>query len=247
MTGPDGNPGHGPGALPALPPVGARRRHQREHLVLHARRLPAARPVTRSAERVADATAGVWEVTVEARQHVRRPVGTVHADRLALRRRVTPDPDVIPKAQVGVPVPRSYSLTNNFGSFIGRATVARISAAPGEACSRSRTTSCSTTRRRSRPARRPSARPSADPSDPAADLDLFVYRCGDASCTTRTLVGQSADGDSEESVTMTNPIAATYQVDRRRVRGPGGVDDVRLRRRLRQRDARIGRGHRCRR
>ena len=51
------------------------------------------------------------------------------------------------------------------------------------------------------------------PSDPAADLDLFVFRCSDATCTTRTLVGQNADGDSEESVTLTNPTAATYQVD----------------------------------
>ena len=51
-----------------------------------------------------------------------------------------------------------------------------------------------------------------NPSDPAADLDLFVYRCSDATCATRTLVGQAADGDSEESVTLTNPIAATYQV-----------------------------------
>jgi hypothetical protein len=51
------------------------------------------------------------------------------------------------------------------------------------------------------------------PSDPAADLDLYVYRCSDPSCTTRTRVGQSADGDSEESVTLANPVAATYQVD----------------------------------
>jgi hypothetical protein len=51
------------------------------------------------------------------------------------------------------------------------------------------------------------------PSDPAADLDLFVFRCSDATCASRTLVGQNADGDSEESVTIANPIAATYQVD----------------------------------
>jgi hypothetical protein len=39
------------------------------------------------------------------------------------------------------------------------------------------------------------------PSDPAADLDLFVFR------PNGTLAGQSADGDSEESVTV--PINAT--------------------------------------
>jgi hypothetical protein len=44
-----------------------------------------------------------------------------------------------------------------------------------------------------------------NPSDPAADLDLFVRRNG-------TLVGQSADGDSEESVSIANPPAGTYQI-----------------------------------
>ena len=37
MTGPD-EAGHGSGALPALPPVGPRRRQQRQHVVLHAGR-----------------------------------------------------------------------------------------------------------------------------------------------------------------------------------------------------------------
>ena len=40
---------------------------------------------------------------------------------------------------------------------------------------------------------------------PGADLDLFVYRDG-------ALVGQSADGDSDESVSLANPAAGTYTV-----------------------------------
>ena len=43
-------------------------------------------------------------------------------------------------------------------------------------------------------------------SDPAADLDLYVYRDG-------VLVGQDADGDSEESVALDNPPAGTYTVE----------------------------------
>jgi hypothetical protein len=46
------------------------------------------------------------------------------------------------------------------------------------------------------------------PSDPAADLDLFVYECN----PTCVLRGQSADGDSEESVTIANPAAGTWRV-----------------------------------
>ena len=40
-----------------------------------------------------------------------------------------------------------------------------------------------------------------------ADLDLFVYNCTSGSCV---LAGQSADGDSEESVTIANPAAGTW-------------------------------------
>ena len=48
-------------------------------------------------------------------------------------------------------------------------------------------------------------------SDLAADLDLFVFNCtaGPNACV---LVGQSADGDSEESVTITNPAAGSWKV-----------------------------------
>ena len=43
-------------------------------------------------------------------------------------------------------------------------------------------------------------------SDPGADLDLFVYNAAGA------LAGQSADGDSNESVSLANPAAGTYTV-----------------------------------
>jgi hypothetical protein len=47
------------------------------------------------------------------------------------------------------------------------------------------------------------------PSDPAADLDLFVYNCTTGTCV---LAGQSADGDSEESVTIANPAAGNWVI-----------------------------------
>ncbi|HET8968322.1 MAG TPA: hypothetical protein VFN06_02710, partial [Gaiellaceae bacterium] len=46
-------------------------------------------------------------------------------------------------------------------------------------------------------------------SDPAADLDLFVFNCTTGTCV---LAGQSADGDSEESVTIANPAAGLWRV-----------------------------------
>ncbi len=45
------------------------------------------------------------------------------------------------------------------------------------------------------------------------DLDLVVYRCGDAACTTTlTAVGSSGGGTSAEEVNLLNPTAATYLV-----------------------------------
>jgi Bacterial pre-peptidase C-terminal domain len=44
------------------------------------------------------------------------------------------------------------------------------------------------------------------PSDLAADLDLYIRRNG-------VEVGSSADGDAEESVTLTRPVAGTYEVE----------------------------------
>jgi hypothetical protein len=166
-------------------------------------------PLSRTA---ADATAGVWEVTVEARRtsDVASAPFTLTASLFGVS--VSPNPDVIPTAQVGVPVPRTYQLTNNFGSFTGRATGSGLGSARrgvftiGHHELQHYTTTI--------PAGTTSFRTTiGSPSDPAADLDLFVFRCADPSCAVRTLVGQNADGDSEESVTLNNPVAATYQVD----------------------------------
>jgi hypothetical protein len=160
----------------------------------------------------ADSTEGVWEVTVEARRtsDVAWAPFTLTASLYGVT--VSPNPDIIETAQVGVPVPRSYALQNNFGSFTGRATGSGLgSARRGVFTIANHELQHYTT---TIPAGTTSFRATiGSPSDPAADLDLYVFRCSDPSCTTRTRVGQSADGDSEESVTLANPIAATYQVD----------------------------------
>ena len=52
------------------------------------------------------------------------------------------------------------------------------------------------------------ARFDLDATDDTADLDLYVYRV--AASGSATLVGQSATGSADESVTLTNPTAGTY-------------------------------------
>ena len=59
-------------------------------------------------------------------------------------------------------------------------------------------------------------------SDAAADLDLAVYDAAG------NQVGQSADGDSEESVSLAGPAAGTYTVEVVGYSVPAGHDRVRL-------------------
>ena len=74
---------------------------------------------------------------------------------------------------------------------------------------RSPTSRSSSTRSSSRPGSTSLRATIGSPSDPAADLDLFVFNCTTGTCV---LAGQSADGDSEESVTIANPAAGIWVV-----------------------------------
>jgi hypothetical protein len=152
--------------------------------------------------------AGVWEVSVDARR-------TSDADNVpftlkgsVLGASVTPNPDTIPSATIGVPISRSYTITNLFGAFTGRAVGTNLgSARIGpftinhlEQQQRAVAVTAGATSLRAT---------IGSPSDPAADLDLFVFNCTTGTCV---LAGQSADGDSEESVTIANPAAGNWVV-----------------------------------
>jgi hypothetical protein len=149
----------------------------------------------------------VWEVTVDARRNsdgYPTPAGfTLTATLLGAT--VSPNPDVIASATIGVPIARSYTLTNVFGSFTGRA----VGTALGSAFRATPTIAnlAQQTYTVAVPAGATSLRATiGSPSDPGADLDLYVFR------PNGTLGGQSADGDSEESVTVANPVAGTWTV-----------------------------------
>ena len=153
-------------------------------------------------------TAGVWEITVEARRTSDVEVTPFALTATILGASVSPDPDISEAATGGVPVARSYTLTNRFGPFIGRAVGTTLGSAhiarPNIANLAQQqypvvVTPGSTSLRAT----------IGNPSDPAADLDLFVFNCTSGSCA---LAGQSADGDSEESVTIANPGAGNWVV-----------------------------------
>ncbi|HET9445873.1 MAG TPA: S8 family serine peptidase [Steroidobacteraceae bacterium] len=151
---------------------------------------------------------GAWEVTVDARRSSDADFAPYTMTTSILGATVAPNPDVIPSATIGVPVARSYTITNGFGAFTGRAvgstfgsanrltpTIANLEqqqyqvvVAPGSSSFRATI---------------------GGTSDAAADLDLFVYNCSTGTCV---LAGQAADGDSEESVTINNPAAGAWLV-----------------------------------
>ena len=151
---------------------------------------------------------GVWEVTVDtSRTSAASPaVFTVSASILGAS--VSPDPDVIPSATLGVPLARAYTITNLFGAFTGRATGTTLGSARRGTLSIAHqaqqqfavNVSAGTTSLRAT---------IGNPSDPAADLDLFVFNCTTGTCVP---AAQNADGDSEESVTINNPAAGDWVV-----------------------------------
>ncbi|MBL8057850.1 MAG: S8 family serine peptidase [Anaerolineales bacterium] len=153
--------------------------------------------------------AGVWEITVDARRNSDAVSAPYTLAVSILGASVAPNPDVIPAAALGVPVARAYTLTNLFGAFTGRAVgggslgsayratpaIANLAQQVFDVTVAAGSTSLRAT--------------IGSPSDPAADLDLFVYNCTSGTCV---LAGQSADGDSEESVTIAGPAAGLWRV-----------------------------------
>ena len=149
--------------------------------------------------------AGVWEIAVEARRTSDVLTAPFSITASILGATISPNPDVIASATIGVPVARSYAMTNLFGAFTGRAVGTGLGSARRSVESIANLAQQQFTVQV--PAGTTSLRATiGGTSDTAADLDLFVFN------PTGALVGQSADGDSEESVTIANPVVGIYTV-----------------------------------
>jgi subtilisin family serine protease len=152
-----------------------------------------------------DPLAGVWELSMDARRTSDANDAPFSLTASLLGATVDPDPDVIETAQVGVPLSRSYTITNRFGAFTGKAVGTTLGSA--------RLGPFTINHHQTQmyevviPANTSSLRATiGNPSDPAADLDLFVIN------PAGNVAGQSADGDSEESVTINNPAVGKWTV-----------------------------------
>ncbi|MEV0430186.1 S8 family serine peptidase [Micromonospora sp. NPDC050495] len=148
--------------------------------------------------------AGVWEIEVEAR---RTSPSLDNPYQLQTRvQGVAVEPAVVelPSVTAGTPTEVSWDLTNTFGPV-------RVSGVGGPLASvRSGRPTITVGTSQEYTVDVPAGTTSfsariGNTSDLGADLDLYVFRGA-------TQVGRSADGDSEEAVTLTNPVAGTYRV-----------------------------------
>ncbi|MEV5385541.1 S8 family serine peptidase [Streptomyces sp. NPDC052721] len=154
----------------------------------------------------ADPQPGVWEVEVESRRTSPLLDNPYRLDVTVLGAAFDPQTVTVPEAKVGTPATASWKVTNTYaaldgklvGGPLGSAKTARTAIKEGE----TQTTTVTV----------PAGATSLDVaiggvSDTAADLDLTVY---DASGKE---VGKSADGDSEEAVSVPSPAAGTYTIE----------------------------------
>ncbi|MFH9404367.1 S8 family serine peptidase [Streptomyces sp. NPDC017638] len=153
----------------------------------------------------ADPQPGVWEVEVESRRTSPLLDNPYRLDVSVLGAAFDPGTVTVPEAKVGSPVGASWKVTNTYAPLDGRLAGGPLgSAESGRPAIKEGET-------RSTTVAVPAGATSLDVaigrvSDAAADLDLMVY---DASGKE---VGKSADGDSEEAVSVPNPAAGTYTV-----------------------------------
>ncbi|WP_328918964.1 S8 family serine peptidase [Streptomyces jietaisiensis] len=150
--------------------------------------------------------AGVWEIEVEARRTSPLLDNPYKLDVTVLGAVFDPATVTVPEAKVGTPATASWKVTNRFaalqGTLTGGPLGSSLSDRPSIAQGETRTTTVVV----------PEGAASLDvaigsTSDTGADLDLAVYDAAG------TRVAQSADGDSEESVSMPKPAAGTYTIE----------------------------------
>ncbi|MEU9002801.1 S8 family serine peptidase [Streptomyces sp. NPDC059982] len=162
----------------------------------------ACRPDLRS---YADPQPGVWEIEVESRRTSPLLDNPFKLDVAVLGAGFDPAVKVLPEVKQGTPAPVQWTVKNDAaaisggtlqGGPLGSAKVAKPTIAAGE----TQTTEVTVGEGVSR-----LDVAIGKPSDTAADLDLEVYKDG-------VKVGSSADGDSEEAVTLNKPAAGTYTI-----------------------------------
>ncbi|MEW2383231.1 S8 family serine peptidase [Micromonospora sp. NPDC047707] len=159
---------------------------------------------------------GVWEIEVESRRTSPSLNNPYHIQARVQGVAVEPAVVELPAVDAGAATPVSWSLKNTFGPVTVTGQGGPLSSVHAERPTIVEHTTQEFTVEVPAGATSFTAR-IGNPANAAADLDLYVFRG-------TTPVGQAADGDSEEAVTIANPVAGTYRVvvDGYAVDGAGG-------------------------
>ncbi|MGN9774280.1 S8 family serine peptidase [Micromonospora sp. H33] len=159
---------------------------------------------------------GVWEIEVESRRTSPSLNNPYQIQARVQGVKVEPAVVELPAVNAGEAAPVTWDLTNTFGPVTVTGQGGPLSSVHAERPTITEHTTQEFTVEVPAGATSFTAR-IGNPANAAADLDLFVFRG-------TTEVGRAADGDSEEAVTITNPVAGTYRVvvDGYAVDGAGG-------------------------
>ncbi|MFD5772255.1 S8 family serine peptidase [Streptomyces fungicidicus] len=161
------------------------------------------RPDVRS---YADPQPGVWEIEVESRRTSPLLDNPYKLDVAVLAANFDPETVTVPEAKIGTPATATWKVTNELAGLEGKLVGGPLGS------SRTERPAIRTGETHTTTVEVPAGAASLDVaignvSDTAADLDLAVYD------EKGTRVAQSADGDSEESVSVASPAAGTYTIE----------------------------------
>ncbi|MGL5852753.1 MAG: PPC domain-containing protein, partial [Phycicoccus sp.] len=162
----------------------------------------ACNPTSRS---YADPLPGVWEIYVESRRTSPFLDNPFRITAAAQGVEVTPEVQEVPAPAAGGSAPVTWTAKNLFGAVTATPTGGSL----GSAVDTRRSIADGASEQFEVAVPAGASRLTVtigNPSDAGADLDLTVRNAAGA------VVGTSADGDSEESVTIADPAAGTYTV-----------------------------------
>ncbi|MFF1419400.1 S8 family serine peptidase [Streptomyces sp. NPDC058280] len=151
-----------------------------------------------------DPAPGVWEIEVESRRTSPLLDNKYTLDVSLLGASFDPAVTTLPEAKIGTPTPVTWTVTNEAAAIDGKLSGGSLGSAKIERQTIAHRQKLVSTIVVGAGVERLDIA-IGNTSDISADLDLLVAKDG-------VTVGQSADGDSEESVSLTNPAAGTYTV-----------------------------------
>ncbi|MFE7952756.1 S8 family serine peptidase [Streptomyces sp. NPDC057426] len=165
----------------------------------------------------ANPTPGVWEIEVEARRTSPYLDNPYKLDVSVLGADFDPAVQTVPEAKVGTPTAVEWTVTNTFAGIDGKLKGGSLGSAKVETPTIKHHEQQIKTVTIGEGVERLDVA-IGNTSDKAADLDLTVLRDG-------VQVGQAADGDSEEAVSLVKPAAGTYTIviDGYSVQAEGGT------------------------